>query len=256
MRKPFVAGNWKMFTTAATAQHLAAAVLQGLGSEDRVTVAVCPPFPYLSRVGEVLRGSPVALGAQNLYPEKEGAFTGEVSPTMLVDVGCRYVIVGHSERRHKLGETDAFINRKVHAGLAAGLEVILCVGETLQEREDDRTEAVLQMQLTGGLAGVSGDALARVVIAYEPVWAIGTGRHATPEQAQEAHTLLRSEVAQRYGDQAAQALVVQYGGSAKPENIAPLLKQPDVDGALVGGASLQADLFLAIVRIAAASAKR
>jgi triosephosphate isomerase len=256
MRKPFVAGNWKMFTTASTAQQLAAAVANGLGSEDRVAVAVCPPFPYLSRVGEALRGSRVALGAQNLYPEKEGAFTGEVSPTMLVDVGCRFVIVGHSERRHKLGETDAFINRKVHAGLAAGLEVILCVGETLQEREDDRTKAVLQMQLTGGLAGVSGDALAHVVIAYEPVWAIGTGRNATPDQAQEAHAFLRSEVAQRYGDQAAQALVIQYGGSAKPENIAPLLGQPDVDGALVGGASLQADLFLAIVRIAAASAKR
>jgi triosephosphate isomerase len=255
-RTPFVAGNWKMFTTASTAQQLAAAVVKGLSSEDRVTVAVCPPFPYLARVGETLRGSRVALGAQNLYPEKEGAFTGEVSPTMLVDVGCRFVIVGHSERRHKLGESDAFINRKVHAALAAGLEVILCVGETLQEREDDRTEAVLQTQLTGGLAGVSGDALAHVAIAYEPVWAIGTGRNAMPEQAQEAHAFLRGEVAERYGDQAAQALVIQYGGSAKPENVASLLGQPDVDGALVGGASLQSDQFLAIVRLAEASAKR
>jgi triosephosphate isomerase len=250
MRKPFVAGNWKMCTTASTAQQLAAAIVKGLGSEDRVTVAVCPPFPYLSRVGEVLRGSRVALGAQNLYPEKEGAFTGEVSPTMLVDVGCLYVIVGHSERRHKLGESDAFINRKVHAGLAAGLEVILCVGETQQERDDDRTEAVLQMQLAGGLAGVSGDALAHMVIAYEPVWAIGTGHIATPEQAQEAHACIRSQVAERYGDQAAQALLIQYGGSAKPENVASLFGQPDVDGALVGGASLRADLFLEIVRLA------
>src|SRR4029077_10760256 len=174
MRKLFIAGNWKMFTTGASAQQLAEAVVRGVGSETLVDVAVCPPFPYLTRVAEVIRGTPIALGAQNLYPDKEGAFTGEVSPVMLADVGCRYAIVGHSERRHKLGETDAFINRKVHAALAAGLQVILCLGETLDERKANRTETVLATQLTGSLAGLDAAKLNNVVLAYEPVWAIGT----------------------------------------------------------------------------------
>jgi triosephosphate isomerase len=251
MRKKFIAANWKMHTDAASARQLATAVVQGLGKEDRVTVAICPPFPYLIPVGEVLRSSPVALGAQNLYPEKEGAFTGEVSPVMLRDVGCRYVILGHSERRHKLGEVDEFINHKVKAALASGLQVILCVGETLEQREANRTEGVLNEQLTGGLSGVSAEALGGLVLAYEPVWAIGTGHNATPEQAQQAHAFLRRRVAQLCGEAAAQGLVIQYGGSAKPDNVASLLHQPDVDGALVGGASLKADLFLAIIRIAA-----
>jgi triosephosphate isomerase len=248
MRPKFIAGNWKMYTTATTAQALAAAVVQGLGGERRVTVAVCPPFPYLGAVAAVLKGSPVALGAQNLYPEKEGAFTGEVSPAMLVDAGCQYVIVGHSERRHKMGEADTFINRKVHAALAAGLKVILCVGETLEERHANRTEAVLNFQATAGLHDVTADQLQRVVLAYEPVWAIGTGQVATPEQAQHVHAFLRQRVGQLYGAAAAEALLIQYGGSVKPENVVALLHQPDVDGALVGGASLHADLFLAIVR--------
>jgi triosephosphate isomerase (TIM) len=248
MRKKFIAGNWKMCTDAAGARQLAAGVVQGLGKEDRVTVAVCPPFPYLLPVAEVLRGSPVALGAQNLYPEKEGAFTGEVSPLMLLDVGCSWVVVGHSERRHKLGETDEFINRKVRAGLAAGLRVILGVGETLAEREDGRTEGVLNEQLTGGLSGISDQDVAGVVIAYEPVWAIGTGRNATPQQAQEAHAFIRRRVGELCGAEAAGGLLIQYGGSVKPDNAASLLGQPDVDGALVGGASLKADQFLAIVR--------
>jgi triosephosphate isomerase len=190
----------------------------------------------------------VGLGAQNVFPEKEGAFTGEVSPAMLRDVGCRYVIVGHSERRHKLGETDEFINRKVRAALAAGLQVILCVGETLEEREANRTEGVLNEQLTGGLAEVSAEALGGVVLAYEPVWAIGTGRNATPDQAEAAHAFLRRRVGELCGANAARGLLVQYGGSVKPDNVASLLRQPDVDGALVGGASLKADQFLAIVR--------
>jgi triosephosphate isomerase len=250
MRKPFIAGNWKMFTTAATAQQLATAVATGLGAEERVSVAVCPPFPYLTVVAQALRGSGVALGAQNVYHEKEGAFTGEVSPAMLVDVGCRYVILGHSERRHILGETDALINRKVHAAFAAGLRVILCVGETLHEREGNRTEAILDAQLRGGLAGVAAASLPQLVIAYEPVWAIGTGRTATPEQAQGAHVFIRRQIAEQFGEEAADRLPIQYGGSAKPENVAALLGQPDVDGALVGGASLQADAFLTIVRAA------
>jgi triosephosphate isomerase (TIM) len=250
MRQKFVAGNWKMYTNTATAKQLAAAVVKGLGGETRVRVAVCPPAPYLIPVGEVLRGSAVALGAQNAFTEKEGAFTGEVSPVMLADVGCKYVILGHSERRHKLGETDAFINRKVHAALAAGLQAILCVGETLAERQGNRTEAVLDTQLDGSLAGLDAADLAKVVLAYEPVWAIGTGQNATPEQAQQAHAFIRARVAGKFGDVAAQALVIQYGGSVKPDNAASLFQQPDVDGGLIGGASLNADQFLAIVRAA------
>ena len=248
MRKKFIAGNWKMYTTAATARELASAVARGVGAETRVTVAVCPPFPYLIPVAEALRGSQVTLGAQDVNGEKEGAFTGEVSAPMLLDVGCRYVIVGHSERRHVLHENDALINRKVQAALAAGLQVILCVGETLDERESTRTEAVLDTQLSGGLAGLKAEGLTSLVIAYEPVWAIGTGRNATPQQAQEAHAFIRRRVGQMFGEKTASALPIQYGGSVKPDNAALLLNQPDVDGALVGGASLKADSFLAIVK--------
>ncbi len=249
MRKKFVAGNWKMFTNLRSATQLAVSVVQGLRAED-VAVAVCPPFPYLAAVAEALQGSPIMLGAQNCYHEKEGAFTGEVSPAMLLDVGCTHVILGHSERRHKLGESDAFINKKVHAALAAGLNVILCVGETIEEREANRTEDVLDTQIAGSLADITADLLKRVVIAYEPVWAIGTGRNATPEQAQEAHAYIRRRVGEKLGPAAAQSLLIQYGGSVKPDNAASLMKQPDVDGGLIGGASLQADSFLAIVRAA------
>ena len=249
MRQKFVVGNWKMHTTAAEARRLAKAIVDGVGIEDRVSVAVCPPFPYLALVGEILKGSRVALGAQNLYPEKEGAFTGEVSPTMLLDLGCKYVILGHSERRHKLGESDAFINQKVRVALAAGLDVIFCVGETLDQRKADQTEAVLDRQLIQGLAGVSADTLTRLSIAYEPVWAIGKpGHDATPQQAQEAHAVIRRRFGQMFGEKSAQALVIQYGGSVKPENAAALLSRHGVDGALIGGASLHADQFLAIVR--------
>lgn len=250
MRKKFVAGNWKMYTSAATARELAAGVVQGLGGDDRVTVAVCPPFPYLGVVAQALKGSKVFLGGQNLYPEKEGAFTGEVSPAMLLDQGCSHVILGHSERRHKLCESDSFINQKVKAALAAGLEVIFCVGETLEERQGNRTEAVLDRQVTQGLQAVASSDLAHLTVAYEPVWAIGTGQNATPGQAQEAHAFLRGRLGQIFSEKAAQAVPIQYGGSVKPDNAATLLGQPDVDGALVGGASLKADQFLAIVRAA------
>jgi triosephosphate isomerase (TIM) len=246
VRKKFVAGNWKMFTNAATARQLASAVVRGLGGEQRVSVAVCPPFPYLSVVAEALKGSAVALGAQNCYHEKEGAFTGEVSPAMLVDVGCRYVILGHSERRHKLGESDTFINRKVHSALAAGLEVILCLGETLEERQANRTESVLETQMSGSLANLDAVGLRRVVLAYEPVWAIGTGLTATPEQAQAAHHFIRGWLVRQFGAATAARVVVQYGGSVKPDNAAELLACPDIDGALVGGASLKSADFLAI----------
>jgi triosephosphate isomerase (TIM) len=250
MRHKFIIGNWKMHTTIAEAARLAKSVVDGAGMEDRVSVAVCPPFPYLALVGGILKGSRATLGAQNLYPEKEGAFTGEVSPTMLLDLGCKYVILGHSERRHKLGESDAFINQKVRVALAASLDVIFCVGETLGERKADQTEAVLDRQIVKGLAGLSADNLTRLIIAYEPVWAIGShGQHATPQQAQTAHALIRRRVGQMFGEKSAQNLVIQYGGSIKPENAAVLPGQHDVDGALIGGASLDADQFLAIIQI-------
>jgi triosephosphate isomerase (TIM) len=248
-RQKFIIGNWKMHTNAAEAGELAKAVVDGVGIEDRVSVAICPPFPYLALVGKILEGSRVALGAQNLYPEKEGAFTGEVSPTMLLDLGCKYVILGHSERRHKLGETDAFINQKVRVAFAAGLDVIFCVGETLEQRQASQTEAVLDRQIVQGLAGVPADALTRLIIAYEPVWAIGsTGHQATPQQAQDAHALIRRRFGRMFGKELAQSLVIQYGGSVKPENAAALLRCDGVDGALIGGASLNADQFIAIVR--------
>jgi triosephosphate isomerase len=251
MRTKFVAGNWKMFTTTTSAVQLARGVVHGCVGISGVNVAVCPPFPFLGLVAEAVRGSDVTLGAQNLYPEKEGAYTGEVSPTMLLDVGCQWVILGHSERRHKLGENDAFINRKVQAAFAAGLRVILCIGETLEEREAGKTETVLETQIEGGLKGVAAKNLSCLVIAYEPVWAIGTGRNATPEQAQSAHYFIRGQISAHFGEEPARQLPIQYGGSVKPENARVILGQPDVDGALVGGASLQADSFLAIVRAAA-----
>lgn len=250
MRKKFIAGNWKMFTSAASSRALAEAIVKGVVDDD-VRVAVCPPFPYLSSIIEVSRGSRVGVGAQNCYPAKEGAFTGEVSPAMLLDVGCKYVIIGHSERRHVLGESNAFINQKVRAALEAGLSVIFCIGEKLDERESNRTNDVLRTQVTEGLQGVHPNSMEDVVIAYEPVWAIGTGRVATPDQAQEAHAFVRHLILEQFNAEIAKALIIQYGGSAKPENVATLFDQPDVDGALVGGASLQADLFLSIVHLAA-----
>jgi triosephosphate isomerase (TIM) len=250
MRKKFIAGNWKMNTRSIDGELLVSAVIKGLGAESRVTVAVCPPFPYLWRIGQAVKGTPVALGAQNCYPKDEGAFTGEVSPAMLVDIGCSYVILGHSERRQIFGESNEFINAKVHAALKAGLKVILCIGETLDERKANRTQAVLDTQLTGSLAKIAATELGSMVLAYEPVWAIGTGVNATPEQAQEAHAFVRKRVGQLCGEEAAKALVIQYGGSVKPDNAATLLSQPDVDGALVGGASLKAADFLGIINAA------
>jgi triosephosphate isomerase len=250
MRQKFIIGNWKMHTNADEAGRLAKAIADGVGMEDRVCVAVCPPFPYLALVASNLKGSRVALGAQNLYPEKEGAFTGEVSPTMLLDLGCKFVILGHSERRHKLGESNVFINQKVHVALDAGLNVILCVGETLEQREAKQTTEVLEQQIILGLAALSADSLPRLSIAYEPVWAIGnTGHHATPEQAEAEHIVIRKRLAQMFG-KPAQSVVIQYGGSVKPDNAGALLSQPNVDGALIGGASLKADQFLAIVQVA------
>jgi triosephosphate isomerase (TIM) len=246
MRKKFIAGNWKMHTTLTGAKELASAIAKGVG-DDRVTVAVCPPFPWLVPVAEVLQGTRVALGAQNCHYAEEGAFTGDVAPKMLLEAGCRYVIIGHSERRHVITEPDLFSNRKVKEALKAGLSVIFCIGELLSERDAKWTDELLAFQLAAGLSGVAKELVGKLTIAYEPVWAIGTGKTATPAQAQEAHAFIRKEFAKQFGAEAASALLIQYGGSVKPENAAEILKQPDVDGALVGGASLKADSFLAIV---------
>jgi triosephosphate isomerase len=251
IRQRFIVGNWKMHTTASEAKQLAQGVVGGLGSADHVTVILCPPFPYLALVGDIVKGTQVALGAQNMYPEKEGAFTGEVSPTMLFDLGCTYVILGHSERRHKLGESDSFINQKVECALAAGLNAILCVGETLGQRKAKQTEAVLDSQLTQGLANVPPEFLSRLSIAYEPVWAIGNAlHHENPQQAHDAHLLIRRKLGQICGESWAQRMTVQYGGSVEPDNAAAFLDQPGIDGVLIGGASLKVDSFLAIAQAA------
>jgi triosephosphate isomerase len=247
-RQKYVLGNWKMYGSTTLVRQLAAEVVKGVGGESRVNVAVCPPFPYLGAVGEVIRGTPVRLGAQDAYFEKEGAFTGSVSPDMLADVGCTYVILGHSERRHGLHESDWVIHRKVFAALRAGLHVVFCLGETPDERKAGLTDTVIRFQLTAGLGGLEAQALAKVIVAYEPVWAIGTGQTATPEQAQQAHEVLRRQAARIFGEETAARLPILYGGSVKPENVVSLLRMPDVDGGLVGGASLHADAFLAIVR--------
>ena len=251
-RKPLIAGNWKMNTDSAGGAKLAAEVAAGVAGADAVEVLVCPPFPYLAGIAKVVAGSPVKVGAQNLYFEKSGAFTGEVSAAMLLDVGCSHVILGHSERRHipALAETDAVINKKVAAALNAGLTPILCVGEKLEERDAGKTFPVIETQLDGGLAGLSAAEVGKIVIAYEPVWAIGTGRNATPEQAQEVHGFIRGKLGAKFGGAVAGAVRIQYGGSVKPDNAAELLSRPDVDGALVGGASLKSADFLAIVQAA------
>lgn len=247
MRKKLIAGNWKMNLNRAQSVELAAALATQVQS-SAADVAVCPPFVYLDAVREQLAGSSVALGAQNCYHEAKGAFTGEIAPGMLVDLGCKYVILGHSERRAILKESNEAINRKVFAVLGAGLIPILCVGETLQERQESRTADVVRDQFTGSLAGVSADQLAGIVIAYEPVWAIGTGVVATPEQAEEVHADLRKLIETRYSSQVAAKVRIQYGGSVTAENASSLLSKPNIDGALVGGASLKPESFLGIIR--------
>jgi triosephosphate isomerase len=250
MRKPFIAGNWKMNTDIQSSVDLAKAVAAGSAdplASGEITVAVCPPSVYLSAVGQALSSSSVGLGAQNMYSEPKGAFTGEVSAPMLKDVGCAYVLCGHSERRHVFGETDEMINKKVHAALSGGLLPILCVGELIEERQAEQTEAVVGRQLQQGLAGIDQAKMEAVTIAYEPVWAIGTGLTATPQQAQEVHAFIRKTLADMYDASLADQIRIQYGGSAKPSNAAELLGEPDVDGLLVGGASLKADDFLAII---------
>ena len=245
-RRPIVAGNWKMNGTVGDSAELASGVRRRLSPRADTEVVLCPPATSLAAVGEVLAGGPILLGAQNVHWEPSGAFTGELSTAMLAALSCSYVIVGHSERRVHFGETDADVNRKARAALAAGIRPIVCVGETLEERESGRTDAVLKAQVERSLAGIDA-ALRQVVVAYEPVWAIGTGRVATAEQAQAAHGYVRATIAALAGASIAAEVRIQYGGSLKPSNAEEILALPDVDGGLVGGASLDPDSFAAIV---------
>ena len=247
-RRPLLAGNWKMHLSLGEAVALARALAASCGHYTDREVMIAPAFTALAAVTEAVRGSGLRLGAQNVAWEREGAFTGEVAPPMLTDIGVDMAIVGHSERRQIFGEDDAMINRRLQGALAAGLAPVLCIGETLAEREAERTFAVLEAQLRGGLHGVDAAQADRVVLAYEPVWAIGTGKTATKEQAQEAHRFLRNLLAQMYEKNIAESVRILYGGSVKPDNIDALMAQPDIDGALVGGAALKAASFERIVR--------
>jgi triosephosphate isomerase len=249
MRKPIIAGNWKMHKTINEAIDLANGLKRELFKLDFacVDVVLCPVFTALSEVAEVLNETEIGLGAQDVYWQDEGAFTGEVSPVMLKDAGCQYAIIGHSERRQFFGETNETVNKKIKASLKHGLIPIICVGENLQEREANNTFKVIRNHIQGSLVGINAEEIVKTVIAYEPVWAIGTGKTATGDQAQEVHKYIRDLLSEMYGEEVANAIRIQYGGSVKPENIAELIAKPDVDGALVGGASLKVDSFSAIV---------
>ncbi|MEE9297380.1 MAG: triose-phosphate isomerase [Phycisphaerae bacterium] len=251
MRRPFVAGNWKMHNTLEQARVLMRSIRERLAPGLNVDVAVCPPFTLLYPMGREIDGTDIKIGGQNVYFEEKGAFTGEISPGLLKAAGCTYVIVGHSERRKIFSEGGDLLWRKVQASLEAGLHVIYCVGETLAERDASSTMQVVGKQIEDGL-GADID-ISRVTIAYEPVWAIGTGRTATPEQAQEVHAFIRERISQGYGSDAAASMRIQYGGSVKPDNAARLMACPDVDGALVGGACLVAEDFVSIISAAAAA---
>ena len=251
MRKPFIAGNWKMNMDRESAAALASGLATELKGVDTVDVAVCPPFVYLQGVANELSSSNIALGSQNVYFEEKGAFTGETSCQMLKDVCCTYAIIGHSERRHVMGECDGLINKKVHAALSSGILPILCVGELLEERESEKTTAVVTEQIKKGLDGIDAEKVLAVTIAYEPVWAIGTGKTATSAQAQEVHAMIRGLLAEIYDDSVAQQIRIQYGGSAKPSNTAELMACPDVDGLLVGGASRKVEDFSAMIKTVA-----
>jgi triosephosphate isomerase (TIM) len=250
-RKPLVAGNWKMHKTLAEAASLAREIRQGYRDAMTAEVVLAPPFTALTTVARELSGSPIQLAAQDMFWEKQGAFTGAISPLMLTDCGCRLVIIGHSERRQYFGETNATVNKKLKAALAAHLIPIFCIGETLAQREAKETMAVITSQVTEGLAGLGSEDMADIILAYEPVWAIGTGRTATPDQAQEVHILIRRLLVDQAGAEVANGLRILYGGSVTPDNIAELAQAPDIDGALVGGASLKAESFLKIAAMGA-----
>lgn len=250
MRKPIVAGNWKMNKTSDEAESLVKGVVDAVSAVQGVDVVVCPPFTALERVAGVVKNTQVGLGAQNMHWEAEGAFTGEVSGAMLLTCGCEYVILGHSERRQYFGETDQTVNNRLKSALKAGLIPIVCVGETLEERKSEVTNQVVRKQVTGALDGFLADELDTLVLAYEPVWAIGTGLTATPDQAEAVHGVIRQVLQDLYNETIAQSIRIQYGGSVKPDNATELFSQPNIDGGLIGGAALDADSFAAIVKAA------
>jgi len=245
---PFIAGNWKMYKTVAEADELVAKLLAASADMMEAEVVVIPPFTALSKVNQALCESPIQLGAQNMYWEAQGAFTGEISPPMLVEAGCQYVIIGHSERRQYFGETNETVNKKLKASLDHGLLPIMCLGESLQERENNETMAKIERQLSEGLACLTPEQFSRVIIAYEPIWAIGTGLTATPEQAQDVHAFIRENLSENYGNAACSCAIILYGGSVNPANTFSLLKKEDINGALVGGAALESGSFIEIIK--------
>ena len=247
MRKPIIAGNWKMYKTRAEALELVNGLKRELTGVSSVDIVVCPPFTSLQAVKDILTGSNIELGAQNVHWEIKGAYTGEVSPVMLKDIGAKFVIIGHSERRTYFKETDEDINKKIKSCIKEGLLPIFCVGETLSERESNKTKEVIEKQVNSGLSNVSNIEMEKIVVAYEPVWAIGTGKTATPEQAEEVHKFIRDKIREKFGIEIAERIRIQYGGSVKPDNIKNLMDQGDIDGVLVGGASLEIDSFVKIV---------
>ncbi len=248
MRTYFIAGNWKMNKTFGEVNILLSQLKKMLADISAIDIAVCPPYPYLSLAVDILKDAEIDVGAQNMAWEKSGAFTGEVSPDMLKDVGCKYVILGHSERRKYFNEKDELINKKIKLAVSSDLYPIVCVGESLQQRENDETEHVVKTQLSGCLKGLLNKEIKKVTIAYEPIWAIGTGKTATPDQAQEVHQMIRNWIRNEYDRDIAESIRIQYGGSVKPENAEKLLSKADIDGALVGGASLEAESFTAIIK--------
>ena len=247
MRRKVIAGNWKMNLNLHQSQKLVSEILNGLGRDNKAEVIVCPPFTSLNEVSTLLKGTQVKLGAQNMYFEESGAYTGEVSADMLKSVGCEYVILGHSERRVIFNEPDELINKKIKSAISKQLKPIFCVGELLEQRESGKTMEVVSRQVEKGLNGVSAEQMKNIIIAYEPVWAIGTGKTATPQQAQEVHLFIRELVAKIFSVPITENLIIQYGGSVKPDNSSELFSQKDIDGALVGGACLKADFFLSII---------
>lgn len=251
MRKKVVAGNWKMNNDLSQSVNLISEIKNAItGKELNAEIIICPPFTSLETASALVKDTNVKLGAQNMYFEESGAFTGEISASMLKSVGCEYVILGHSERRAIFGESDEVINKKIKKALSSGLKPIFCIGETLEERESGVTNKVIEKQVRNGLTGISTEELKHIIVAYEPVWAIGTGKTATPEQAQEVHKFIRNLIKELYSANSAENLTIQYGGSVKADNAKSLLSQPDIDGALVGGACLKADSFFEIIKSA------
>ncbi|MCL4279706.1 MAG: triose-phosphate isomerase [Ignavibacteriaceae bacterium] len=247
MRKKVIAGNWKMNMDMHQSQKLVSEIINGLGKDNRAEVIICPPFTSLNEVSSLLKGTQIKLGAQNMFYEESGAFTGEISADMLKSVDCEFVIIGHSERRVIFNESDELINKKIKTALTKGLKPIFCIGELLGQREKNETMKVVTQQIEKGLEGISSEQMKNIIIAYEPVWAIGTGKTATPQQAQEVHSFIRDLIAKKFSTSVAENLIIQYGGSVKSENSGELLSQKDIDGALVGGACLKADSFLGII---------